>query len=43
MKVESLLLNKDQKSQDIIEEIIILSDYGRQLAENVDNPTLMEW
>ena len=29
------------KIQDIIEEIIILSDYGRQLAENVENPDAM--
>ena len=34
------------KIQDIIEEIIILSDYGRQLAENVDNPDangMVDW
>lgn len=32
--------------QDIIEEVIILSDYGRKLAENVDNPDsngMVEW
>ena len=29
------------KIQDIIEEILILSDYGRQLAENVENPDAM--
>ncbi len=34
------------KIQDIIEEIIILSDYGRQLAENVENPDangMVDW
>ena len=34
------------KIQDIIEEILILSDYGRKLAENVDNPDangMVDW
>ena len=34
------------KIQDIIEEIVILSDYGRKLAENVENPDangMIDW
>jgi len=38
--------NQGTRIQDIIEEIIILSDYGRKLAENVDNPDsngMIQW
>ena len=34
------------KIQDIIEEVVILSDYGRKLAENVNNPDkngMVDW
>ena len=51
----SLSISEDQRTftfaagtkiQDIIEEIIILSDYGRKLAENVNNPDangMVDW
>lgn len=38
--------NQGTRIQDLIEEVIILSEYGRKLAENVDNPDangMIDW